>query len=65
LLTRGVKQDVLAKIFITGEIKGFTGVDDPYEPPIDQEITLETVRYTPEENAGRIIACLEGQGLLI
>jgi len=48
-----------------GEIKGFTGVDDPYEPPIDPEITLDTVAFTPEQNARKIIAHLEERGFLI
>jgi sulfate adenylyltransferase len=48
-----------------GEIKGFTGVDDPYEPPVDPEITLDTVRHTPEENARKIVAYLEERGFLI
>jgi sulfate adenylyltransferase len=47
-----------------GELKGFTGVDDPYEPPVDPEITLDTVRYTPEQNARRIIAYLEERGFI-
>jgi sulfate adenylyltransferase len=47
-----------------GEIKGFTGVDDPYEPPIDPEITLDTVRNTPGENARKIVAYLEQRGFL-
>ena len=34
-----------------GEIKNFTGIDDPYEPPLSPEITLDTVGHTPEENA--------------
>lgn len=48
-----------------GEIKGFTGVDDPYEPPIHPEITLDTVDHTPEENARQIIAHLEQRGFLL
>jgi sulfate adenylyltransferase len=48
-----------------GEIKGFTGVDDPYEPPVDPEITLDTVNFTPEQNARRIITYLEEQGFLL
>jgi sulfate adenylyltransferase len=48
-----------------GEIKGFTGVDDPYEPPINPEITLDTVKHTPEENARKIIGFLEERGFLI
>jgi len=37
-----------------GEIKGFTGIDDPYEVPLHPEITLDTTTHTPEEN-GRLI----------
>jgi sulfate adenylyltransferase len=47
-----------------GEIKGFTGIDDPYEPPEHPEITLDTVACTPEENARKIIEYLLNQGLL-
>jgi len=47
-----------------GKPMGFTGVDDPYEEPIDPEITLAGVGVTPEENARRIIAYLEEQGYL-
>jgi len=47
-----------------GEIKGFTGVDDPYEPPLNPEITLDTVKFTPEENAHKIMAYLEKQGFI-
>jgi sulfate adenylyltransferase len=38
-----------------GEIKGFTGIDDPYEEPVSAEIILNTVDTTPEENARIII----------
>ena len=34
-----------------GQITGFTGVDDPYEAPVNPEITLDTVSFSPEENA--------------
>ncbi|MFN2300129.1 MAG: bifunctional sulfate adenylyltransferase/adenylylsulfate kinase [Anaerolineales bacterium] len=47
-----------------GEIKGFTGVDDPYEPPIDPEIRIDTVDHSPEENAQQIVAYLQQQGFL-
>jgi sulfate adenylyltransferase len=47
-----------------GEIKGFTGIDDPYEPPVDPEITLDTVAFSPEENARRIVGLLEERGYL-
>jgi len=45
-----------------GEITGFTGVDDPYEPPERAEITLDTIDAIPEENALKILKHLEGRG---
>jgi sulfate adenylyltransferase len=47
-----------------GKPMGFTGVDDPYEPPIDPEITLKGYGATPEENARVIVQYLEDQGYL-
>jgi sulfate adenylyltransferase len=47
-----------------GKPMGFTGVDDPYEPPIDPEITLKGYGATPEENAHIIIDYLKDQGYL-
>jgi sulfate adenylyltransferase len=47
-----------------GEIKGFTGIDDPYEAPQHAEITLNTVDHTPEENAYLILDYLIEQGLV-
>jgi sulfate adenylyltransferase len=47
-----------------GEIKGFTGIDDPYEAPLDPEMVLQTVETTPEENARRILGYLEERGFL-
>ena len=48
-----------------GHPMGFTGVDDPYEPPIDPEITLQGVGVSPEENAETIMAYLENQGFVL
>jgi len=48
-----------------GEIKGFTGIDDPYEAPESAEIVLNTTDYTPEENANRLINYLIEQGYLM
>jgi sulfate adenylyltransferase len=48
-----------------GQIKGFTGVDDPYEVPVDPEITLQTVAVPPEVNARKIIEYLEAGGFLL
>jgi sulfate adenylyltransferase len=48
-----------------GQITGFTGVDDPYEAPVNPELTLNTVEYSAEENAHRIASYLEEQGFLL
>lgn len=47
-----------------GKIKGFTGVDDPYEAPIEPEVHLKTVDVTPKENARQIIDYLIRIGYL-
>ena len=47
-----------------GEITGFTGVDDPYEPPENPEMTLDTVIHSAEENARLILDCLKGRGYI-
>ncbi|HEX2371052.1 MAG TPA: adenylyl-sulfate kinase [Solirubrobacterales bacterium] len=47
-----------------GEIKEFTGVSDPYEPPENAEIVLETEEQTPEESAAAIIAYLDERELI-
>ena len=47
-----------------GEITAFTGVDDPYEPPLSPEIRLDTLNAGVEENAGRIMTYLEEHGFL-
>ena len=52
------------RAMLDGKPMGFTGVDDPYEEPIDPELTLSGVDVTPEENARQVIAFLEEQGYL-
>jgi sulfate adenylyltransferase len=47
-----------------GKIKGFTGVDDPYEPPLSPEIRLPTTATTAAENAARIVEFLRTRGLI-
>ena len=46
-----------------GEIKGFTGVDDPYEEPSAPELRIDTEEHEPEESARIIVAKLEELGL--
>jgi len=48
-----------------GEIKDFTGVDDPYEAPEDPEIKLDTVECSPEENAQVIVEYLIENGFIV
>jgi sulfate adenylyltransferase len=48
-----------------GEIKDFTGIDDPYEEPLNPEITLKTVGISPEENATIVLNYLIEQGLIL
>ncbi|HVK40933.1 MAG TPA: sulfate adenylyltransferase subunit CysN [Phenylobacterium sp.] len=44
-----------------GELKNFTGIDSPYEPPENAEITVDTTAMTATEAAERIVAWLEGE----
>lgn len=53
----------LYKKALLGEIKNFTGVDDPYESPLAAEIVVETDVETPEQSAARILARLEEMSL--
>ena len=52
-----------AKAF-AGEIKGFTGVDDPYEEPSSPELVVDTEEHEAEESAQLIVAKLEALGLV-
>ncbi len=47
-----------------GEIKDFTGIDDPYEEPLNPELTLSTVGVTPEDNALKVLEYLLDSGLI-
>jgi adenylylsulfate kinase len=47
-----------------GEFTGFTGVDDPYEPPANPELVVDTEAHDPEESAALIVARLEELGLV-
>jgi adenylyl-sulfate kinase len=54
----------LYKLVDEGKIKGFTGVDDPYEEPEHPELVIETDKETIEESVSRIFAKLEELGYL-
>jgi len=48
----------------SGQLKGFTGIDDPYEAPEKPEILIETEKHKPEQAASLILAHLEQGGYL-
>ena len=47
-----------------GKIKGFTGIDDPYEVPENSEMSIDTLTLTPELAAHRILVKLESLGYI-
>ncbi len=47
-----------------GEIEGFTGVDAPYEQPVNPDVFLETAKETVKESASKVIVYLEKKGFL-
>ncbi len=47
-----------------GEIRGFTGIDDPYQAPQHPEIRIETINKSAEENARSILKLLVNEGLV-
>jgi adenylylsulfate kinase len=47
-----------------GEIKGFTGIDDPYEAPVKPEVHLHTDEMTLEQEVAILISELERRGIL-
>ncbi len=49
----------------TGEVSGFTGVDDPYEPPLHPDMTLHTTDATVDANAMAVLRVLETRGDLV
>jgi adenylyl-sulfate kinase len=59
-----VERDVkgLYRKALAGEIKGFTGIDDPYEEPLNPELIVETDRETVAESLSRLLARLEEAG---
>jgi adenylylsulfate kinase len=52
----------LYKKALAGEITGFTGVDDPYEEPVDPELKVDTESQTPEESLQTVLDRLKELG---
>ena len=61
-----IRRDVkgLYRKAIAGEIKGFTGVDDPYEPPPSPEMYVDTMTQTPDDSLRRILVRLGELGYI-
>jgi adenylylsulfate kinase len=47
-----------------GELKGFTGIDDPYETPEKPEVTIDATATTPQQAVEQLLSHLESMGLL-
>ncbi len=62
LVSRDVKG--LYKKAIAGEIAEFTGVSDPYETPLQAEVTFDSSKESPEESAERVWSKLLELGLI-
>ena len=52
----------LYKRALQGEIPNFTGVSDPYEPPPNPEVVVDTDRESVDESVAKIMGALESQG---
>jgi bifunctional enzyme CysN/CysC len=48
----------------SGQIRNFTGVDAPYEQPLDPEIRLRTLERNPDELADEVVAALRTRGII-
>jgi adenylyl-sulfate kinase len=55
----------LYKKALAGELKGFTGVSDPYEEPLAPDVVVETDRETVEFSISKILTALEQRGLIL
>jgi hypothetical protein len=54
----------LYKRALAGELKGFTGVSDPYEEPLKPDVVVETDRESVEFSIGKILLELAHRGLI-
>ena len=54
----------LYKKALAGELKGFTGVSDPYEEPLAPDVVVETDRESVEFSISKILLELEQRGLI-
>ncbi len=61
-----IKRDVkgLYKKALAGEIQNFTGISDPYEPPTDPDVVVNTHEETIEESLNKILNHLRSRGFI-
>jgi adenylylsulfate kinase len=61
-----IKRDVkgMYRQALAGKLKGFTGVDDPYEEPLHPDLILDTDQETVEESTHKVLAFLQQKGFL-
>jgi adenylyl-sulfate kinase len=52
----------LYKKALAGEVKNFTGVSDPYEPPVNPEVVVRSDRETVDQSVDKIVATLKKLG---
>jgi adenylylsulfate kinase len=48
-----------------GQLKGFTGIDDPYEPPLRPELTIDATNTSPQQATVMLLEYLEKQGIFV
>lgn len=63
LVARDVKG--LYRRALAGEVRNFTGVSDPYEPPVASEVTVCTDRESVRESTARILKALADRGIAV
>ncbi|MCC7204931.1 MAG: adenylyl-sulfate kinase, partial [Phycisphaeraceae bacterium] len=65
-ITEAEKRDPkgLYKKARAGQLKGFTGIDDPYEAPKNPELHLRTDQLSIEQSVEKLLALLDAQGIL-
>jgi adenylyl-sulfate kinase len=61
-----IQRDVkgMYKKALAGQMKNFTGIDDPYEVPPNPELTIKTANETAEKSAARVLQYPEARGLI-
>ena len=62
-LVRRDRKGLYAKA-LKGELKNFTGVSDPYEPPLSADVTVHSDRESVDQSLSTIVGWLEHQGLI-